>query len=167
MNLMEQTGLAFLGFELTIAEVEQGCRREHPEAALTDLEAWAAYDVTAGLRVLMEFVVDDLSNWYVRVNRQRFWAPDSAADPDALNTLYRALVTVSRLLAPAAPFVSDWIHRALTGRSVHLAPFPEPGGPRDEPLEPAMDARFTYSMSHSGYVAYLSRQRGSVSSDDT
>jgi 2-polyprenyl-3-methyl-5-hydroxy-6-metoxy-1,4-benzoquinol methylase len=42
--LMEQTGLAFLGFELTIAEVEQGFRREHPDAALTDLEAWAAYE---------------------------------------------------------------------------------------------------------------------------
>ena len=103
-------------------------------------EAWDAYDVTAGLRALMEFVVDDLSNWYVRVNRQRFWAPDSAADPDALDTLYRALVTVSRLLAPAAPFVSDWIHRSLTGRSVHLARFPEPGGRRDALLEPAMDA---------------------------
>jgi isoleucyl-tRNA synthetase len=49
-------------------------------------------------------------------------------------------VTVSRLLAPAAPFLSDWIHRGLAGSSVHLARFPGPGGARDEALEAAMDA---------------------------
>ena len=114
-------------------------------------ETWSAYDVTAGIRALMEFVVDDLSNWYVRVNRQRFWAPDSTADPVALDALYRALVTVSRLLAPAAPFASDWIHRSLTGGSVHLVPFPEPGGPRDEQLESAMDAaRQVSSLARAG-----------------
>ncbi len=49
-------------------------------------EAWAGYDVTAGVRAIMEFVVDDLSNWYVRINRNRFWAPDAEADPVALDT---------------------------------------------------------------------------------
>jgi isoleucyl-tRNA synthetase len=88
----------------------------------------------------MNFVVDDLSNWYVRLNRARFWAPDREADPAALATLHACLVTVSRLLAPAAPFVSDWIHRALEKTSVHLAGFPAPGGTRDPALETAMDA---------------------------
>lgn len=102
--------------------------------------AWERYDVTVGTRALMDFVVDDLSNWYVRLNRGRFWAPDRDADPDALATLHTCLVTVARLLAPAAPFLSDWMHRGLIGSSVHLARFPEPGSARDEALELAMDA---------------------------
>ena len=87
------------------------------------------YDVTTGVRAISDFVIDDLSKWYVRLNRARFWAPDREADPAAVATLREVLVTVSRLLAPAAPFASDWLHRALTGESVHLAAFPEdPGG---------------------------------------
>ena len=84
--------------------------------------SYDGYDVTAGTKVLMSFVVDDLSNWYVRLNRGRFWAPDAAADPAAVATLHHVLTAVSRLLAPAAPFMSDWLHRSLTGGSVHLAP---------------------------------------------
>lgn len=103
-------------------------------------EAWDGYDVTSGTRALMSFVVDDLSNWYVRLNRARFWAPDREPDAEALATLHHCLVTVARLLAPAAPFLSDAIHRGLLGTSVHLARFPEPGAPRDQDLETAMDA---------------------------
>ncbi|HEY3011605.1 MAG TPA: isoleucine--tRNA ligase [Gemmatimonadales bacterium] len=103
-------------------------------------QAWNRYDVTAGVRAIMDFVVDDVSQWYVRVNRPRFWAPDAEADPAALATLHEALATVSRLLAPAAPFVSDWLHRALAGTSVHLARFPVPQGHRSPELEAAMDA---------------------------
>ena len=102
--------------------------------------AWSQYDPTAGVRALMEFVVDDLSQWYVRASRDRFWAVDSTADPSALATLHESLVTVSRLLAPAAPFASDWLHRALAGTSVHLARFPLPSGQRERDLEGAMDA---------------------------
>jgi isoleucyl-tRNA synthetase len=102
--------------------------------------AWSGYDVTAGVRAIMGFVVDDLSNWYVRVNRPRFWAPDRAADTAALATLYEALVTTSRLLAPAAPFLADWLHRALVGSSVHLARFPVDQGLREPGLVAAMDA---------------------------
>ncbi len=101
--------------------------------------AWTAYDPTLGVRTLMGFV-DELSNWYVRVNRPRFWAVDAAADPAALATLHEALVAISRMLAPAAPFLSDWLHRALAGTSVHLARFPESAGRRDEALEAAMEA---------------------------
>lgn len=102
--------------------------------------AWGGYDVTTGARAIMDFVVDDLSNWYVRLSRGRFWAPDAVADPAAVATLHEALVTVARLLAPAAPFASDWMHRALAGTSVHLARFPEPLGRRVPALEAAMDA---------------------------
>ena len=101
--------------------------------------AWGGYDPTAGTRTIIGFV-DELSNWYVRVNRARFWAVDSVADPAALATLHEALVAVSRLLAPAAPFLSDWLHRALTGTSVHLARFPQSSGRRDPSLEAGMEA---------------------------
>ena len=112
--------------------------------------AWGRYDATAGVRAMMEFVVDDVSQWYVRANRARFWAVDSVADPAALATLHEALVTVSRLLAPAAPFASDWLHRALTGTSVHLARFPVTARPAGAPtLEAAMDAvRRLASLAH-------------------
>ncbi|HEY6222252.1 MAG TPA: DUF5915 domain-containing protein, partial [Gemmatimonadales bacterium] len=91
-------------------------------------------------RAVMDFVVDDLSTWYVRLNRPRFWAPDRAADEAALATLYEALVTVSKLLAPAAPFLSDWLHRALVGTSVHLERFPLDQGRREPDLVAAMFA---------------------------
>jgi isoleucyl-tRNA synthetase len=102
--------------------------------------AWSGYDVTAGTRVIVDFCDNELSNWYVRVNRGRFWAPGTTADPAALATLHEALVTVCRLLAPAAPFASDAIHRRLTGESVHLASFPEARGHADPDLDGAMDA---------------------------
>jgi len=111
--------------------------------------AWSHYDATAGVRALMEFVVDDVSQWYVRSNRARFWAVDAMADPAALATLHEVLVAVSRLLAPAAPFASDWLHRALLGTSVHLARFPEVVGRREPALEAAMDAvRRLASLAH-------------------
>lgn len=102
--------------------------------------AWSDYDVTAGTRAIMEFCDGDLSNWYVRLNRARFWAPDAKADRAAVATLYEALVVVSRLLAPAAPFTSDVLHRRLTGSSAHLAAFPEPRNRRLPALERAMEA---------------------------
>ena len=103
--------------------------------------AWAAYDVTAGTRAILTFVVDDLSNWWVRLNRARFWVPGGKADPAALATLHEVLVVTARLLAPAAPFLSDALHRALMGGSVHLAPFPVPAPGVDDPaLARAMDA---------------------------
>jgi isoleucyl-tRNA synthetase len=101
-------------------------------------QAWSSYDVTTGVRAIMDFVGEDLSRWYVRRNRPRFWAPDRATDPVALETLHEALVTATRLLAPAAPFIADWVHRALTGTSVHLAPFPVDRGRREPGLLLAM-----------------------------
>ena len=121
-------------------------------AADTPAEPFAAADALSlsfGVRTLIGFV-DEVSNWYVRVNRPRFWAVDAEADPAALATLHEALTAVSRMLAPAAPFLSDWLHRALAGTSVHLARFPVSSGRRDLPLEAAMDAvRRLASLAHS------------------
>jgi isoleucyl-tRNA synthetase len=99
------------------------------------------YDATAAARAIMDFVVDDVSNWYVRLNRGRFYDVDSADSRAAFATLHEVLVVTTRLLAPFAPFVSDWIHRELTGTSVHLAPFRRALGTSegsDEALERAM-----------------------------
>lgn len=99
-----------------------------------------SYEVTRAYRSIGEFVVEDLSNWYVRRSRPRFWGSASDARA-AFRTLWEGLVTLCRLLAPATPFAADWIHRALTGESVHLASFPTPDGAlRDRPLEEAMES---------------------------
>ncbi|MCY4079837.1 MAG: isoleucine--tRNA ligase [Caldilineaceae bacterium] len=89
--------------------------------------AYEAYDVTAATRPVADFV-DELSNWYVRLNRRRFWDGDAAA----LSTLRDTLVTVSKLLAPAIPFISEEIYQNLVARiepgapdSVHLATWPQ------------------------------------------
>ena len=102
--------------------------------------AFDDYDVTTAVRAIAEFVDVDLSNWYVRLNRGRFWAPDGTADAAAVATLNEALLTTARLLAPAAPFASDWLHRALANESVHLAAFPVDRGRLDPALDRAMDA---------------------------
>ncbi|WP_420636532.1 isoleucine--tRNA ligase [Candidatus Palauibacter sp.] len=105
-------------------------------------EALDGFDLTAGARAIQEFVLDDVSNWYVRRSRDRFWAtrPDAAAaSADAFATLHECLVTAARLLAPFAPFMSDWLHRALADdRSVHLADFPKAEGRGEPELEQAM-----------------------------
>ncbi|MDQ2932145.1 MAG: isoleucine--tRNA ligase, partial [Gemmatimonadota bacterium] len=104
-------------------------------------ERLQGFDATAAARGLMDFVVDDVSNWYVRLNRARFYEVDTADSRAAFATLHEVLVVVTRLLAPFAPFVSDWIHRELTGGSVHLAPFRRALGTNegeDEVLERAM-----------------------------
>jgi isoleucyl-tRNA synthetase len=124
--------------------------------------AWNGYEPTAGVQALRDFVVDDLSNWYVRVSRERFWAPDGDADAAAVATLGECLETVSRLLAPAAPFASDWLHRALTDRSVHLSGWPMAGegGPSrvaDRGLEGAMDA-----IRRLASLARAARERGKL-----
>ena len=104
-----------------------------------------AYDATGAGRAIQAFV-DDLSNWYVRRARRRFWNPGGAATDDAaFHTLYECLVTVATLLAPFTPFVSEELWRNLAagrdGRpdSVHLADYPEAdGGAGDEELDAAM-----------------------------
>ena len=93
-------------------------------------EALLDYDATAAARALIEFVDDDVANWYVRQSRKRFYDVDTADNRAAFATLHEVLVVVCRLLAPFAPFVTDWMHRELTGESVHLAPYVRDGGAR-------------------------------------
>ncbi len=92
------------------------------------------FDATGGGRALQAFV-DELSNWYVRRSRRRFWN----GDPNAFWTLKKCLVTVAQLLAPFCPFIADEIYDNLDGAepSVHLCDFPVPA-PRDAELESAM-----------------------------
>ncbi|MEJ7891992.1 MAG: isoleucine--tRNA ligase [Solirubrobacteraceae bacterium] len=82
------------------------------------------YDATTAGRAIAAFV-DDLSNWYVRLSRRRFWD----GDPAAFATLHECLVTVAKLLAPFCPFVADELYEGLDGSepSVHLCDWPAPG----------------------------------------
>jgi len=74
------------------------------------------YQLTRAYRALGDFVIEDLSNWYVRRSRARFWGNVDADDTRAaFRTLWEALREVSLLAAPCVPFSADWIHRALTG----------------------------------------------------
>lgn len=87
---------------------------------------------------------DALTNWYVRRSRDRFWAGDTGEDghPEAFNTLYTVLETLTRVAAPLLPMLSEVIWRGLTGgRSVHLADWPDANDlPADSELVAAMDA---------------------------
>jgi len=98
-----------------------------------------SYDAVEPARRIQRFV-DDLSNWYIRRSRRRFWKSQSDVDKlAAYQTLYEALRTVAGLMAPFAPFTADAIHRNLCdGRSVHLADFPETVGAEDAEVEAQM-----------------------------
>jgi len=89
------------------------------------------YDPTGASRALQDFVVEDLSNWYVRRNRRRFWAGDDGADHNAYATLHHALKTVTLLTAPFTPFLAETLYQNLVRtvddsapESVHLAAWP-------------------------------------------
>ncbi|MBV9879336.1 MAG: isoleucine--tRNA ligase, partial [Gemmatirosa sp.] len=103
-----------------------------------------AYDPTTAVRRVFDFFDEDVSKWYVRLSRDRFW--DGTTSPDgraAFATLHEVLVVTTRLLAPFAPFLTDWLHRQLDGGSVHLAPYTRPAdraGAREHAVEDAMTA---------------------------
>ena len=90
------------------------------------------YEPTRAGRAINDFVNDNLSNWYVRLNRKRFWGGEMTEDKiSAYQTLYQCLVTVAKLMAPIAPFYADKLYLDLIGatqseqsESVHLADFP-------------------------------------------
>ena len=92
---------------------------------------YATYEPTRAGRAIADFVNDNLSNWYVRLNRKRFWGGDMNQDKlSAYQTLYTCLETVARLMAPIAPFYADRLYTDLTTatgsdtQSVHLSNFP-------------------------------------------
>lgn len=128
------------GFEYAEAEVPMNERPEIDRWILSvlhsliqDVDAcYADYEPTKAGRLIQDFVNDNLSNWYVRLNRKRFWGSSMSTDKlSAYQTLYTCLETVARLMAPIAPFYADRLYKdlvAVTGRgnavSVHLAQFP-------------------------------------------
>jgi isoleucyl-tRNA synthetase len=85
------------------------------------------YEFSRVLRALQDFVIDELSNWYVRRSRRRFWALELTEDKiEAYRTLYQVLVEVSRLISPFAPYLADELYINLTGEeSVHLVSYPD------------------------------------------
>jgi isoleucyl-tRNA synthetase len=99
-----------------------------------------AFDATAAAQAIIQFVDDDVANWYVRLCRPRFYDVETDDNRAAFATLHEVLAVTCRLLAPICPFLTDWMHRELTGDSVHLAPFTRGGARRDEELETAMAA---------------------------
>jgi isoleucyl-tRNA synthetase len=104
---------------------------ELDDAVDTVTDALEDFDALAGATRVATFV-DDLSNWYVRRSRARFW---KSSDPSAHATLHECLVTVAQLLAPFCPFLADAIYRPLTGEvSVHLSDWPTSQGRHDEAL---------------------------------
>ena len=110
-------------------------------------EALADYEPTKAARAINEFVNDHLSNWYVRLNRKRFWGGEMTQDKlAAYQTLYTCLKTLSLLIAPISPFFADRLYRDLDNGqdSVHLAMFPEVDASLiDEQLEKRMAAAQT------------------------
>lgn len=89
-----------------------------------------AYDPTPAARAIETFVCDDLSNWYVRLSRRRFWKGEMNSDKhSAYDTLYNCLVTVSKLMSPFSPFFAEWLYKSLKcdkeQSSVHLNLIPQ------------------------------------------
>ncbi|HHZ12694.1 MAG TPA: isoleucine--tRNA ligase [Clostridiales bacterium] len=101
-----------------------------------------AYDLTRAVRRIQEFANEDLSNWYIRRSRRRFWESELTEDKKAVyNTTYEILVGLSQMIAPFAPFISEEIYTNLTGElSVHLSYFPKVNMELiDERVEERMD----------------------------
>jgi len=116
------------------------------------------FDPTRAGRFIDAFVNDDLSNWYVRLNRKRFWGKEMDADKrSAYDTLYTCLMTVAKLIAPFAPFYADQLYRDLGGQkdSVHLDDFPV----ADESLiDTDLEARMEMAQKITSMVLALRRK---------
>lgn len=138
-----------------------------------DTEAdYANYEPTQAARKIQSFVTDNLSNWYVRLCRRRFWKPaqqqnGQAAGMDAdklaaYQTLYECLLTVSKLIAPVSPFFADWLYQNLNSAtkleshaSVHLADFPSVSG---SAIDKALEQRMDYAQRISSLVFALRKK---------
>lgn len=133
------------GFKYEEADIPLKERPEIDQWILSELhtliktvdEAYSEYEPTRATRAISEYVQENLSNWYVRLSRRRFWKGDYQQDKiSAYQTLYTCLVTIAKLSAPVAPFFMDRLYKDLTSGtekelfdSVHLANFPtfDPG----------------------------------------
>ena len=145
------------GFEYKEADIAYADRPDFDRWLLSELNTLVKnvqtylddYDPTPAGRLIQSFVIDNLSNWYIRLNKPRFWGGEMTADKlSAYQTLYTCLDTLSRLIAPVAPFYADQLFRDLnsatgkdTAKSVHLAKFPTFNEAYiDSELEAAMEA---------------------------
>ena len=129
------------GFSYSEAEIPLAERPEIDRWIISELNTlikdvdgfYADYEPTRAARAISDFVQENLSNWYVRLCRRRFWKGEYAQDKiAAYQTLYTCLLSISKLAAPIAPFYMDKLYRDLTQathsegfESVHLAKFPE------------------------------------------
>ena len=159
------------GFDYSQEEIPASERPEIDRWILSELNslvksvdsALADYEPTRAGRLIDTFVNDDLSNWYVRLNRKRFWGKEMDKDKlSAYETLYTCLETVAKLLAPFSPFYADQLYMDLTmatGRgnkvSVHLDKFPE----ADESLiDSDLEARMKVAQKITSMVLALRRK---------
>ena len=112
------------------------------------------YELTKAARAISDFVVNNLSNWYVRLNRSRFWDGDLAAN----QTLYQSLKTVTMLMAPIAPFYADMLYRDLTGSetSVHLAAYPKAD---EAAIDSKLEKRMAIAQQITSMVLSLRRKK--------
>ena len=112
------------------------------------------YELTKAARAISDFVVNNLSNWYVRLNRSRFWDGDLAAN----QTLYQSLNTVAMLMAPIAPFYADMLYRDLTGSdtSVHLAAYPKAD---EAAIDSKLEKRMAIAQQITSMVLSLRRKK--------
>ena len=159
------------GFEYKEADVPMESRPEIDRWILSVLNTlikevdtcYNEYEPTKAGRLISDFVNDNLSNWYVRLNRKRFWGGEFTQDKlSAYQTLYTCLETVAKLMAPIAPFYADRLYGDLisaTGRdtvvSIHLAKFPEY---KEEMIDKALEARMQMAQDVTSMVLALRRK---------
>ncbi|MFZ1702870.1 MAG: isoleucine--tRNA ligase [Saprospiraceae bacterium] len=129
-----------------------------------DVQAdFADYEPTNATRRMMTFVDEQLSNWYVRLCRRRFWKGDYSEDKiAAYQTLYECLTTLSKLMAPVAPMFSDWLYKNLNDatqmephESVHLALFPTFN---PQAINPALEQRMDYAQRISSLILSIRKK---------
>ena len=116
------------------------------------------YDATKAGRILYDFLLDDVSNWYVRRNRRRFWKSGDSKDKlAAYQTLYEVLITFSKLIAPIAPFIAEEIYQNVRTdnmpESIHITEYPT----IDEAKKSLQDADLEYTMQTAQQVVGLAR----------
>ena len=159
------------GFDYSQEEIELGKRPEIDRWILSKLnslikvvdDAYADYEPTKACRAIQDFVSEQLSNWYVRLCRRRFWKGDYSEDKiSAYQTLYRCLETVAQLSAPVAPFFMDRLFKDLdtiTGRhqveSVHLSNFPVVN---EEEIDIDLEERMDIAQKHSSLILGLRKK---------
>lgn len=123
------------------------------------------YEPTMAGRKIQSFVIDQLSNWYVRLCRRRFWKGEYGTDKiAAYQTLYECLLNVAKLMAPIAPFYADWLYQQLDGctglekaDSVHLTHFPKV---EKEAIDEGLNQRMDYAQRISSLVLSLRKKEG-------